>query len=203
MGWRGIVLVAAFACNKAAKPKPMPADAVAVVVDAAVPDAAPPKWGAPVSDPAAERAVLDALAAIAGGKAKPGDVLTGVFSVGPGLWQRLKTDPKLAKLGTDAQVVMPGADKPQQLEMRSFLDAKAQKALLANPNIIALAKLVSQAKARPANDVERALLYALVPFEIAGKPITILETADFQLLVYAESNKLAWIDSPGSYSATK
>ncbi len=75
-------------------------------------------------------------------------------------------------------------------------------ALLANQTFVGVARAMS-AGPRAATAAERQLLYALVPFEIAGKPITILEADKLSILVHAEDGKIGWIDAPNLYGEAK
>jgi len=209
---RALVLAMLLACSKSAEPTPQPrpgaadeargsAAADAAPADAAPADAAPaPAWGAPVPDPKAEREAMELFAAIAGGKAKPDAVLAPVFVIGPGLWKLMAgNDAAFGKLGTKSQAVVPTGDKPQMLEMRSYLEAKDRKAVVTNRMFVSLARLMMQGGPRAATDAERHLFYALSPHEIAGHPITVIVTGKVAVMVFAEDGKLSWIDAPGAY----
>jgi hypothetical protein len=213
MGARGLVLVMLFACSRSADPPPPPpppqpsspaADAHAIAAaDAAPSDAgAAPEWGASVPDPKAEREAMELFAAIASGKAKPDAVLAPVFAIGPGLWGLLSgTDAAFARLGTPSKAALQTGSGTELLDMRSYLEPKDRKAAVTNRTFVAVGKLMMQAGPRAATDAERRLLYALSPMEIAGKPITVLETDRVDILVLAEDGKLVWIDAPGAYGA--
>lgn len=198
------MLVALFACSKSAGPPPQQPGKPA---DDGRGSAAPsesggaPKWGASVPDPKAEREAVELFAVIAGGKAKPDAVLAPVFVIGPALWQSLaKTDAAFAKLGTTSQAALPSGGTTTMLEMRSYLEPDARKALLASHTFVAVAKLLTQGKPRAATDAERSLFYALSPLEIAGHPLTVIDIGSSGVIVFAESGKLAWIDEPGAYT---
>jgi hypothetical protein len=205
---RDLVLLMLLACSKSADPPPQPppspaADARGSAADAAAPaDAeAPPKWGASVPDPNAERQAMELFAAVAGGKAKPDAVLAPVLIIGPGLWQLLsRSDAAIAKLGTPSQAMVPTGSAPQLLDMRSFIEPTDRKAVVTNPALVGVARLMMQGKPRAATDAERRLFYALSPLEIAGHPMTVIDTDRLDILVFAEDGKLAWIDAPGAYS---
>jgi len=196
------LLVLVLACGKAADPpKPKVVDARivdAMAIDAPTIDAPESPWGAPVKDPAAEKLAMEAFASIAGGKAKP-ELFGDIVIVGPALWKTLAgADKKLAKVGTHSEAVIPGA-KLQKLEMRTFIQPKDKQSLLASTAVRGLAQHMMDAGPRPANAAERQLFYALVPFELVGKPVTILEHPDISLIVYAEDGKILWLDASSLY----
>jgi hypothetical protein len=195
------VLAACRGASEREAPPPMtsPVDAVADSV-AAIPIDAPPPWGAPVVDPHAERAAVELFAAIASGKARPEAVLAPVFAVGPMLWgQLLHLDSGFASIGTPSSAVLPTGRAVQQLEMRTFREAKDRAALIANPAFQLMAKVMAAGTPRAADAAERQLLYALVPFEISGRPVTMLVTPKLSLLVYIENGMLVWADAPQFY----
>jgi len=204
---RALVLVLLLACSKSAGPPPQqpskPADDGHGSAAAAAPaeGGAAPKWGASVSDPKAEREAVELFAAIAGGKAKPDAVLAPVFVIGPALWQSLaKTDAAFAKLGTPSQAALPSGGTTTMLDMRSYLEPEARKALLAHHTFVTAAKLLTQGKPRAATDAERSLFYALSPIEIAGHPLTVIDLGQTGVIVFVDHGKLAWIDEPSAYT---
>lgn len=204
---RYLVLVMLLACSKSAPPPQQPGKPAddgrgsAAGAAGAADAGSTPKWGASVPDPKAEREAVALFAAIAGGKAKPDAVLAPVFVIGPALWQSLaKTDAAFAKIGTPSQAALPSGGTTTMLDMRSYLEPEARKALLAHHTFVTTAKLLTEGKPRAATDAERRLFYALSPLEIAGRPLTVIDLGQTGVIVFAESGKLAWIDEPSAYN---
>ena len=216
-----IVLVCACSSNSAPEPAPAPPPAAAKPAPAAKPTPAPAvvvmpekqeggahPWGAPIVAPDTDLAIMRALSKIATGDAKAIDTVSEALVVGPALWAGLlevdkdNKPPQFAKLGTDSKAIVPVDGKTHTLPMRTFIDAKDRKQLLASQSFRELATLFASGKPRPASDRERRLLYALVPFEIATTPVTVIDTSGgLQLLVVLEKGRLFWLDIPNMYGA--
>ena len=52
---------------------------------------------------------------------------------------------------------------------------------------------------RPADHDERSIYYALVPWEITGKPVTVLGEGETRLLLDAADGRVVWIDAVQPY----
>ncbi len=173
------------------------------------PESAPAKkddkpWGPPVSDPAEEKAVTDALAAIADGGKRSRAVLGNVVVIGPALWASLtQLDPKVADLGTSSNAMIPSAAGLQTMPMRTFTDDAALEELVEVAVFQAVGKSMRGATVRPATSEERQLFYALIPFEIAGTPVTIVEKNQRRLLVLLQNKKVMWLDVISAYRSGK
>jgi hypothetical protein len=161
-------------------------------------------WGAPVADAAAEKAVSEALAAVGDGQADVGRFGEPLV-VGPALWKILVgLDAGLANAGTFSLALIPhpGRD-PEKLEMRTFLEAAEVGVLTRSPAFRKIGRAFATANIRPADDGERQLFYAFVPFELAGQPVTIAERGRDRLLVYLdEHHRPTWIDVLSAYGAS-
>ena len=163
--------------------------------------------GAPVPDENAGKVALALLQRFAAAPVDPASHPFKAVICAPAVWKRLvAADATLAAKGARTLIVVPdlGTKKASQLEGRSFVGVK-------NPNdsdlygsgaFRALAEAFSQAKPRAADQKERDLFYAMIPFEIHGQPVTILEAAGDALLLYHASGIL-WIDTLGDYKREK
>ncbi len=199
--WTRLCLIVALgaACSKDPAP-PAPAAAPAPAPAVTKP-AQPGPWGAVVADPNSDMIAMRAVSMLATADPKVHEVLGDILMVGPALWAALvDMDKQLATLGTDSQAVIKIGGAPRKLPMRTFLEADARAKFLATDAVKTLATLFAAGKPRAANDFERHLLYALVPFEIAGKPVTVIDSPSrITLLVVIENGKLYWLDIPGMY----
>jgi hypothetical protein len=170
------------------------------------PDAKPAgtrPWGAPVADPAVEKAVSDVLSAVGDGTAAAGQFFSPL-AVGPALWTLLtQLDAGLANAGKPSFTIIPhpGADS-EKLDMRTFFEAD-MAALLRSPAFRKIGHAFAGGQIRAADDGERHLFYAFVPFELVGHPVTIAERGRDRLLVYLdEQRRPMWIDVLSAYNAS-
>jgi len=147
-------------------------------------------------DEARCKAILDSLLA-------PGSLPAHAFAeplfVGPGLWQRLRTAPELARIGKDVPAhVRQGDDDGYYLEgailagdLPAFQRSRALRAEFEG---------VSADSARPATEAERDLYYSLIAWEIEGKPVTVIGHAGDQLMLQRDADgRISWLDRPSSY----
>lgn len=153
--------------------------------------------GESVPDPEADaraKALLAALSAKQAPEARPWEVAVCL----PALWKRLKgRDPALAGQGTSSTLVV--ADVP--LEGRVFLKKKNETgALLDNQAFQAMMAGFASGSGRPAGPQERALIYALIPFEIKGRPVSVVEAAGERLFLASEQGML-WLEVISDYGA--
>jgi hypothetical protein len=158
---------------------------------------------APPAAPAPARAseVKAALAAVGAGQAPPSGVATPLV-IGQALWALLvKLDPALAGAGTPAPSMLPHRTGPKQtLEVRSFTHEQELAALLGSPGVRKIGRAFGQANVRPATEAERELFYLLVPFEIAGRAVTIAERDADRLVVFLDDKgRVAWVDVLSAY----
>jgi hypothetical protein len=146
-------------------------------------------------------AVKDALVAVGAGQAQPAD-LAVPLSIGPALWALLlKLDPELGEAGSKSITPLPHkTGKQQTLEVRTFTYVTELAALLRSPGFRKVGRAFGQAKVRLATDGERETFYVLVPFEIAGRPVTIAEREADRLVVFLDDKgRLAWLDVLSGY----
>lgn len=149
-----------------------------------------------------EATVKRSLGLIGSGQSRPTSLAPSI-TVGPALWGvLLKLDPAIASVGTAAVNTLPhkkGA--AQTMEMRTFPDDRALTSLLRSRGFGKIGRAFSQAKQRPATDAERQMFYDFVPFEIAGKPVTIAERDADRLVVYLDDNeRIVWLDVISGYA---
>ena len=200
--WTRLCLIVALgiACSKDPAPSPAPAAAPTPEPVAKHGPAEQP-WGAPVADPKSDMVAMHALSLLAKGDPKAKELAGDVLFIGPALWAAMvDMDKQLATLGTDSKAVVKSGANPHELAMRSFIAADARDKFLATDATKTIAALFAAGRPRAASGSERQLLYALVPFEITGKPVTVVETASrVTLLVVIENGKLYWLDIPGMY----
>lgn len=191
-----LIVALAAACSK---DPPAPAPAPAPTPSAPTPAVEP--WGGAVADPKSDQIAMHALSMLATGDPKASELVGDALFIGPALWAGMvDMDKQVATLGTDSKAVVKTGPTPHELSMRSFIDADARTKLLKTDAMKTIATLFAAGRPRPANEMERHLLYALVPFEIAGKPVTVIDTASrVTLLVVIENGKLYWLDIPGMY----
>jgi hypothetical protein len=207
IGLVGVLAACAPTQEKPAAPKPTAKSAPATTARKAPAPGAPTPWGAPRPDAHADDRVVRALVAIANAEATAGDAVSDALVLGPALWSVLleldknATPPQVAMLGTDSKAVIPlGDGKTVSLDMRTF-DANTRAQLLATQPFRRLAALFAGGTPRAADDTERHLLYALVPFEIDKRPVTVIDTASgLRLLVVLDNDRLYWLDVPNLYT---
>jgi len=146
--------------------------------------------------------VKRSLGLIGAGQSRP-SWLAPSMTVGPALWGiLLKLDPAIASVGAAAVNTLPhkkGA--AQTMEMRTFPDERALISLLRSSGFGKIGRAFSRANLRAATDAERELFYDFVPFEIAGKPVTISERDADRLVVYLDDNeRIVWMDVLSGYA---
>jgi hypothetical protein len=112
--------------------------------------------------------------------------------VGPALWEALQ----LGSLGVELVVTLQTRRGAQELHGRYFDGDERQKLLSAKALQQVFAKVSG---GRAANATERATYYELVPFEISGKPVTVLGEGDARLICDTEGTRVLWIDLIGGY----
>ena len=142
------------------------------------------------------------LALIGSGQSRP-SWLAPSMTVGPALWGILQQlDPPIASLGTAAVNTLPHKQgSTQKMDMRTFADDRQLITLLRSPGFTKIGRAFSQAKLRAATDAEREMFYDFVPFEIAGKPVTICERDADRLAVYLDDNeRIVWMDVLSGYA---
>lgn len=179
------------ASTAAAGPAPLKEKSLAIVPGKA---AGP---GEPVPDAKAEKQALAAIASLASPQAKPPAWTSAICS--PAFWKALRElDPALASKGTPTQMVA-GPPGSKALEGRTFLQKPdGIAALLASPGFRKLMSAFASGAARAATREERALIYSLIPFEIKGKPATVVVKGSDILFINAEGGGL-WLDIISAY----
>lgn len=200
----GVAIVLTVACTHggtAAAPAPAssPAPAAAPAPVAVTGDH---PWGPSVASETTEAVVKRTLGLVGSGQLPPSSFAPSM-TVGPALLGiLLKLDPAIASWGT--AVVNPLPHKKgaaQTMEMRTFSDERAAISLLRSTGFRKIGRAFSQATLRAATDGERELFYDFVPFEIAGKPITISERDTDRLVVYLDDNeRIVWMDVLSGYA---
>ncbi len=192
------IIALGAACSKEPAPQPAPTTAAA---PAPAQKHSEEPWGAPVADPKGDLIAMRAMSLLATGDPKAAELVGDVLFIGPALWAGMvDMDKQLATLGTSSKAVVKTGATARELDMRSFIEADARTRFLATDAMKTIATLFAGGRPRAASELERHLLYALVPFEIAGKPVTVIDTTSrVTLLVVIEKDKLYWLDIPGMY----
>jgi hypothetical protein len=164
--------------------------------------------GTPQPAPNVEAFVHEALVGLGRADRAAHDTLARPFTVGPALWAILiQVDHKggrtvVESLGTPSVAVVPTGGQPTEWKMRTFLSANDVAALAATISFRDLCTAFGDGAPRAANQEERALFYKLVPLEIAGKPLTVVDVQQHRLVAYVDNGRLAWMDLLSEYSET-
>jgi hypothetical protein len=171
------------------------------------PNAAPKSsspWGQSMPDSANEAAVHAALATVQQGGSAALAKLQSVLIMGPALWDYLKRlDSSLVPHGTPSELHLPLPDgKVQILESRSFKEEELS-ALVSSLGFQKVMQVFATGSPRAATEEERKLFYAMIPFEIAGKPVTVVDVEDQKLITNLLEGKLMWLDLISSYGKSK
>lgn len=180
-------------------------DAVILAPDAAA-SAGERPWGASVPNTEQEAKALELAKSIGSGSAKVA-VLSEILVVGPGMYRVLLDLDKrqgrndIASIGTPSTTIVPVGDKVTKMEMRSYLNLIDREALLKTLSFRGLNQVMGGGSSRPATDVEREFWYALIPIEIKGKPVTIIEFQGHIVVVYIENGTIGWLDILSEYSS--
>lgn len=153
--------------------------------------------GDPVAGAADERAALEAAAALSrppGAKAHPWSAVV----CNPSFWKRLTAlDPALAAKGTSTKAHRDAL----VLEARTFTPKPdGLEALYRSPGFQRLMSRFASGKARAATAGERAAVYAAIPFEVKGLPVTLIEDSG-DLLYVSTAKGLLWLDVISDYDA--
>jgi len=184
----GASLLALAACGGGTAAKPAPKSVVVEIKPAEDKPAEQKPWGAPVADAAAEAEAKAWLAGLRTGETKP----PGALTIGAGLWSLMGSDEKLAALGIPATFRVAIGDKVYMPPGRAIPE-KDGAAALATEAFHTLAEYFAEAEVGPATEDERRLLYVVIPFEIAGKPVTIARRGGDRLVVLIEEGSV-WLD---------
>lgn len=164
-------------------------------------------WGAPVPDSATEARVRTLLSQVVAGEPWTRVSVFGrPLIIGPALWSfLLKATPTVRDLGTPGTAIIPHPDgTSEDLTMRTFLDDGAVAQIAGQAAFLRLLEGFVAGSTRAANEEERKLFYTMVPFEIFGKPLTILQTEDARLVVDLdglENGRVMWLDLISGYRA--
>ena len=86
------------------------------------------------------------------------------------------------------------------MPMRSYLDVSAREALLQALAFRGLSDALGRGQSRPATEAERKFWYALIPFEIKGKPVTIIELEGNVVVVFIKDGTINWMDILSAYA---
>ena len=202
----GVAIVLSVACAHggtasapASVPAPSPPPAPVSAPAAAAGDH---PWGPSVASQTTEAVVKRTLGLIGSGQLQATSFAPSM-TVGPALWGiLLKLDPTIASWGTAVVNTLPHKKGvAQTMEMRAFTDERAPTSLLRSSGFRKIGRAFSQATLRAATDAERELFYDFVPFEIAGKPVTISERDADRLVVYLDDNeRIVWMDVISGYA---
>lgn len=139
--------------------------------------------------------------AILAGKGDPADFASGMVFFGPGLFERLK-DTDIAGFGINAATVFMAGGVNHRHDMKVFLDHDGDhRKCLASRGLRTFLRtfLNGPLVVRPASDEERTMFYAMINFEIEGKPVSIIEDRTGRaLLVWFfdgdPSRGIAWLE---------
>ncbi|MFH2204137.1 MAG: hypothetical protein ABIJ96_13540 [Elusimicrobiota bacterium] len=151
--------------------------------------------GAPVAGSQEERQALAVVAELARPPGKEPRRWSSIVC-NPSVWKRLKAlDAAVAELGTPSTAMTAFG----KLEARAFLKQKNELApLYASPGFQRFMASFAEGAARAATQEERKEIYAMIPFEIKGKPVTVIDK-DGALLFISFAQELLWLDVISDY----
>jgi hypothetical protein len=120
--------------------------------------------------------------------------------LGPGIVQAMTGDQrKFPKGGTPALITAVFSGR-RMFFMGRFVKGNDLEVLLSSERFKEMLRGVADGAARPATREERDLYYSLVPYEIEGKPVTVLQKGKRRLLVDGGDNlENAWLDMIDEY----
>jgi len=162
-------------------------------------------WGEPVPDGEQEAKALAMMQSIGTGTADVA-ILSETLVLGPGAYRTLLGVDKesgrddIASTGTPSTSVVSSGDKVVSMPMRSYLDVSAREALLQALAFRGLSDALGRGQSRPATEAERKFWYALIPFEIKGKPVTIIELEGNVVVVFIKDGTINWMDILSAYA---
>lgn len=163
----------------------------------------PRPWGSPVPAPAIEKQVMERFAAIARDGSGANQALADPFVAGPTMWTALRLsaeashDQIIPTLGTPTIAVVDS----YRFDMRAY-SGDARVALLGTEVFQTIARRIAGGKVRPASELEREHYFRLIPFEIDGEPVTIVDfDGGHQAAVTldGEHGALLWVDLLSEY----
>ena len=163
-------------------------------------------WGEPVPDGEQEASVLAMMQSIGAGTADVA-ILSETLVLGAGAYRTLLGVDKesgrddIASTGTPSTSVVSSGDKVVSMPMRSYLDVSAREALLQALAFRGLSDARGRGKSRPATEAERQFWYALIPFEIKGQPVTIIELEGHVVVVFIKDGTINWMDILSEYTS--
>ena len=123
-------------------------------------------------------------------------ILAPVVVLGPGFFRQYMRLPALKQIGTATQFRMPLGTPPKvsTFEGRMLL-GPSRASLLTVPELRAVLAQYREGRLRQATPKERAIFYALIPFEIEGRPVYVVESSEGRLLVDLDDGKrVSWIE---------
>ena len=123
-------------------------------------------------------------------------VLAPMVVLGPGFFQQYMRMSALKQIGTATQFRLPLGDPPKvrTFEGRTLLGPSRGR-LLTVPEFRAVMAKYREGRLRQATPEERAIFYALIPFEIEGQPVHVLQASEGRLLVYLDDEKrVFWLE---------
>tara|TARA_R110002096_G_scaffold435826_2_gene663618 strand:- start:162794 stop:163945 length:1152 start_codon:yes stop_codon:yes gene_type:complete len=161
-------------------------------------------WGAEVPNSEVETKVMNDLRSIAAGDSDSKG-LSDVSIAGAALYQalleadRIGGRSELATLGTPSTSIISTGDGVTKMPMRTYR-SEHRSALLRSASFLQILALIADGQARPATEAERKFWYALIPFEINGQPVTVVEASGHRLVVYLdEDGAIFWMDLLSGY----
>lgn len=158
-----------------------------------------PTAGASVPSTAAEQEALELVGGF--GAYAPSHGVEAVI-LGAAIWSNVRKDAELSRHGKKTTfLVSTGNGKTQPLEGRGY-SAKEEGTLEALGKSAAMKEvlvLFSKGKSRAATAAERTFFYAFIPFEIEGKPLTVVEGGGEKLVVYKDGG-LLYLDLLSGYN---
>jgi len=159
-------------------------------------------WGDPVPDPRTEERILKDLGALGRGEPAASKALGDNVVLGPGLWAALtEADRSFATVGASSTMLVPApGGGRREFQGRTFLSGEVE-ALRTAEVFQRMAADFAKGRARPATGAERRLFYAMIPFEIAGQPLTMVDLGTARLAVSLTEGRIDWLDLLSAYAS--
>lgn len=155
--------------------------------------------GGPVPDAADEAWCAEAVAALADGDPAATAALGDPLVLGAALWLTLsRADPGLAEAGIPSTFHDPSGGADIVMTGRVF-GAGDQAKLVASAAFRDILRRAAAGGAQAADAAERERFYRMIPFDIAGLPLTVVGDGADRLVVQRNDRKVFWLDLIANY----
>lgn len=174
-------------CGQAAAPKPASSPAGSKVEG---------NWGGPVSAPDDEHTVRALLRAAAQADPAGARASCARFVVAmPALWHGLaSSDPMLDRVGLQRVADVETPKGRRRVPILIFAGQDALLRLLGSPAFAALSRHLAGGYIRPASELERKLIYALVGGFERGEKITIAQSGSLRVAFLLDHGHVFWME---------